>query len=141
MPFSGPLDDRLAIRELIEAYADAVCRRDAAAWSATWAEDAEWSIPDVPGFGTPKGRAAIVSIWQEAMAHFPGLLFRAWPGSIEVTGDHAAVRSYTSETYDRDGRTFRDEGLYEDHCVKLDGQWLFASRTFRRLRSDAAPAG
>jgi hypothetical protein len=30
MPFTGPAEDRLAIRELLEAYADAVCRHDAA---------------------------------------------------------------------------------------------------------------
>ena len=38
MPFSGPVEDRLAIRELLETYADAVTRQDAEAWGSTWAE-------------------------------------------------------------------------------------------------------
>ena len=39
MAFTGPLEDRIAIRELLETYADAVCRVDAEAWGSTWAED------------------------------------------------------------------------------------------------------
>jgi hypothetical protein len=35
MPSTGPAEDRLAIRELLETYADAVCRRDADDWGAT----------------------------------------------------------------------------------------------------------
>ena len=34
MPFTGPAEDRLAIRELLETYADAVTRCDAEAWGA-----------------------------------------------------------------------------------------------------------
>jgi hypothetical protein len=39
MGFSGPIEDQLAIRTLHDSYADAVFRRDAAAWGANWAED------------------------------------------------------------------------------------------------------
>lgn len=39
MANSGPTEDRLAIREVIENYADAVTRRDGDAWAACWAED------------------------------------------------------------------------------------------------------
>ena len=45
MPFSGPLDDRQLISELIADYRDAVNQRDDVAWGATWAEDAVWSLP------------------------------------------------------------------------------------------------
>jgi ketosteroid isomerase-like protein len=133
MPFTGPVEDRLAIRELLEAYADAVTRCDAGDWGATWAEDAHWSLPDYPEIGTTNGRAAIVAMWIEAMKAYPGIMFEAWPGSIDVDGDRAVVRSYTSEVYDQDGQTKRDRGRYEDVCVKLDGKWLFASRSFRNI--------
>lgn len=139
MPFSGPAEDRLAIRELIETYADAVVRRDAEAWGATWAEDGEWSLPDYPEIGTTSGRAAIVAMWTEAMKAYPGILFQAWPGSIEVDGDVAKVRSYTSEVYDHDGVTKRDQGAYEDVCVKQGGRWLFKSRSFRNVHRQQAP--
>ena len=133
MVFTGPAEDRLAIRELLETYADAVTRCDAAAWGATWAEDAEWSLPDYPEIGTTSGRAAIVAMWVEAMKHYPGIIFQAWPGSIEIDGDRATVVSYTSEVYDQNGATKRDRGVYHDICVKENGQWLFQHRTFKNI--------
>ena len=133
MVFTGPTEDRLAIRELLETYADAVTRCDAAAWGATWAEDAEWSLPDYPEIGTTSGRAAIVAMWVEAMKHYPGIIFQAWPGSIEIDGDRATVVSYTSEVYDQNGVTKRDRGVYHDMCVKENGQWLFQHRTFKNI--------
>jgi len=141
MPYTGPFEDRLAIRELLETYADAVTRRDAETWGATWAEDAEWSLPDYPELGTTRGRPAIAAMWIEAMKGYPGIMFEAWPGSIEVSGKSATMRSYTSEVYDRDGVTMRDRGVYEDTCVKLDGRWLFKSRSFRNIHRQHAPKG
>ncbi|AZI35698.1 hypothetical protein NT2_07_00130 [Caenibius tardaugens NBRC 16725] len=141
MPFTGPFEDRLAIRELLETYADAVTRNDASAWGATWAEDGEWSLPDYPEIGTTKGRDAIVAMWLEAMKAYPGIMFEAWPGSIEVEGDVARVRSYTSEVYDQDGQTKRDRGVYDDVCVKRDGTWQFRSRSFRNIHRQHAPKG
>lgn len=133
MPFTGPAEDRLAIRELLETYADAVTRNDADAWGATWAEDAEWSLPDYPELGTTTGRPAIVTMWIAAMKNYPGIMFEAWPGSIAIDGDRAVMRSYTSEVYDQEGATKRDRGVYEDVCVKIDGRWLFKSRSFRNI--------
>jgi ketosteroid isomerase-like protein len=141
MTFTGPFEDRLAIRELLETYADAVTRRDPEAWGATWAEDAEWSLPDYPELGTTRGRPAIVAMWIEAMKAYPGIMFEAWPGTIEIEGDRAVMRSYTSEVYDQDGVTMRDRGVYEDTCVKIDGRWLFASRSFRNIHRQHAPKG
>ena len=141
MPFTGPAEDRLAIRELLETYADSVTRRDADAWGATWAEDGVWSMPDYPEFPTQNGRANIVGLWVEAMKQYPGIMFEAWPGSIEIDGDHATVRSYTSEIYDQGEVTMRDRGVYEDECVKRDGQWLFKSRSFRNIHRQHAPKG
>lgn len=141
MPFTGPDSDRLAIRELLETYADAVTRNDPQAWGATWAEDGEWSLPDYPEIGTTRGREAIVAMWIEAMKAYPGILFEAWPGAIAIDGERATMRSYTSEVYDQDGLTKRDRGIYEDVCVKRGGRWLFQSRTFRNLHRQHAPKG
>lgn len=141
MPFTGPTEDRLAIRELLDAYADAVTRCDAEAWGATWADDAEWSLPDYPEIGTTRGKPAIVAMWVEAMKAFPGIMFEAWPGSIEVDGERATVRSYTSEVYDQDGLTKRDRGQYDDICVKNGGKWLFRSRSFRNIHRQHAAKG
>jgi hypothetical protein len=56
-------------------------------------------------------------------------------GHIEIDGDRARVRSYTSEVLvlaDGGGEQ-RPRGLYEDVCVKRGGRWLFQSRTFHAL--------
>lgn len=139
MAFTGPAEDRLEIRELLDIYADAVTRCDAEAWGACWAEDSEWSMPDYPEFGTTKGRDAIIAMWVEAMKQFPGLMFEAWPGSIEIDGDRAIVKSYTAEVYDRDGIVKRDRGAYDDVCVKVNGKWLFKSRSFRNIHRQEGP--
>lgn len=141
MSFTGPAQDRQEIRELLDAYADAVTRNDADAWAATWAEDSQWSMPDYPEFGTTTGKDAIVAMWLEAMKGFPGIMFQAWPGAIEIDGDTAQVRSYTAEVYDQDGLTKRDRGMYEDVCVKIDGRWLFKSRSFRNIHRQHGPKG
>lgn len=133
MPFTGPAEDRLAIRELIDAYADAVNLCDAALWGALWTEDAVWSMPDYPEIGEVRGRTAVVAMWVEAMQHYPGIIFVATPGSIEIEGDSATMRSYTSEVYDQGGATKRDRGRYEDVLVKQDGAWRFQHRLFRNI--------
>ncbi len=134
MAFRGPFEDRLAIRELLDAYADAVNRCDAEAWGACWAENSTWSMPDYPEFGTVHGRATIVETWTTAMAQFPGVIFVATPGSIVIDDDVAVVRSYTSEVYDdAQGNTKRDRGTYDDIVVKQNGRWLFSSRRFRNI--------
>ncbi len=133
MAFTGPVEDRLAIRELLDAYSDAVCQVDAEAWGALWAEDAEWAMPDFPAIGTTHGRTAIVAMWTGAMASFSGVVFVATPGSIVVDGDRAIVRAYTSEVLDQGGTTARVRGQYDDICVKVAGRWLFQRRSFRSL--------
>jgi hypothetical protein len=40
-------------------------------------------------------------------ARLPDIVFRAWPGSIEVRGENAAMRSYTEEIFLRDGALHR----------------------------------
>jgi uncharacterized protein (TIGR02246 family) len=135
--YEGPLEDRIAIRELIETYADAVCMRDPAAWGATWAEDAVWELPEVPAVGTVTGRDKIVAVWQAAMEHYPGIVFVGNPGAITITGSEAVVRSYTSETFtDAAGRTHRMRGRYDDVCVKRGQKWMFKLRRFQLLHRD-----
>lgn len=136
MAFEGSVEDRLAIRELLEAYADAVCMVDPLAWGNTWAEDGVWELPDYPEIGKIVGKANIVTAWKAAMTQYPGVIFIATPGSIKIAGDEAVVRSYTSEVYDRDGVTKRDRGRYDDVVVKSGGKWLFKHRVFRNIHRE-----
>ncbi len=141
MPFTGPEADRLALRELLDTYGDAVMRVDAEAWGQCWAEESRWEMPDYPEFPPQEGRTNIVGLWVEAMKHYPGVIFSAWPGSIEVDGDRATMRSYTSEVYDQGDKTMRDRGCYEDECVKIDGRWYFSKRVFRNIHRQHGPKG
>jgi len=133
MPFVGPLEDRVAIRELFDAYSDAVCRFDKEAWAALWAEDSNWSLPDYPEYPDVKGKTAITDMWVTAMNDYTGIIFVTTPGSINVNGDVAVATCYTSEVFDKDGQCHRHRGYYEDELVKIDGCWLFKNRSFRNI--------
>ncbi len=131
MNFSGPMEDRLQIRELMDTYADAVCRADATAYAGCWADEgAIWSIPWYPAIGTIEGKENILATWTEAMKTFAGDNFVMVPGSIHVDGTSARVTAYTSEAYDIGETVFRDRGYYEDTCIKVEGRWYFKERTF-----------
>ena len=99
MAFTGPVEDRLAIRELIDSYSDAVTQRDSDAWGANWAEDSRWCLPDlgVPEWADIRGKQKIVEEWNRMMGAFHGedgepavCTFLCIPGAMDVTGDTAA---------------------------------------------------
>jgi uncharacterized protein (TIGR02246 family) len=138
MGFSGPLEDRLAIRELIDAYADATMLRDPQAWGDLWAHDAVWELPDFPQYGDTVGKEAIVALWIRAVADHRDLIYVATPGSIEIDGDRATVRLYTSEVYGAadGGRAVRRRGRYDDTLVKRGGRWYIARHRFQMLHEE-----
>lgn len=126
--FTGPLEDRVAIQELNGTYADGVVRIDPGTWASVWAEDADW---DLMGHQT-KGKEAIVAFWNGAMSGLEAVSFHCVPCMIEVTGNTAKSRVQTQEILKpRDGKARHVGGLYEDTLAKIDGQWLFTSRTFK----------
>lgn len=126
--FTGPMEDRLAIRELHETYGDGVVRFDKDTWGSVWAEDADW---DFMGMEL-KGRDAIVEVWLGAMANFDAVSFQCVPASIEVDGDKATSRCQTQEVLKgKDGSTRMLGGLYNDELEKRDGQWVYTKRAFQ----------
>jgi ketosteroid isomerase-like protein len=133
MSFSGPPDDRLAIRERIEAYSDAVFRHDPEAWIACWSEDGVWRLPGID----VTGRAQIKAAWVGAMSAFRLAAFFATPGAIEVEDDRATARVYTQEILvDAAGKTRRIIGAYDDALVRQAGVWLFARRAYTILHDE-----
>ncbi|MEO9467797.1 nuclear transport factor 2 family protein [Parasphingorhabdus sp.] len=124
--FSGPMEDRLAIRELHDSYCDAVLRTDPDDWGALWTEDAVWSL-----MGTEVvGRENIVNLWNGAMSAFDAVSFLGIPGSLEVTGNTATGRYQTHEILVENGEPRIAGGRYDDEFVKIDGQWLYSKRIF-----------
>lgn len=131
--FDGPFEDRLAIRERIDAYADAVFRHDADAWIACWAEDAVWRMPGVEVSTKPNIKAA----WEGAMANFTLAAFFSSPGSIRIAGETAEVRVYTQEILIlRDGGVRKIVGAYDDRLAKVGADWLFAARVYTVLHDE-----
>lgn len=125
---SGPVEDRLAIRELVESYNDAVMRLDGEAWKANWLEDAIWSLP---GMGDVKGRDKFFPIWQGAMSGYEFVGFYASAGPIVVTGDTAhATWWQQEELHGKDGSKRAIHGRYQDDYAKRGGRWYFAKRVY-----------
>jgi ketosteroid isomerase-like protein len=140
MAFTGPIEDRILIRELLDTYAHGVMTRDAEVWAATWAEDAFWALPEFPDLGGFTGKPAIVAGWVESMKHYGlggaaarPMVYVAHPGEIRVEGDRATAISYTSEMFEdpTTGKTMRLRGRYADELAKIAGAWLFTRREYR----------
>ena len=80
------------------------------------------------------GKDTVVSSWEARMAMFPFIFMSISVGDIQVNGDAATARSYTSEVGTTlEGEEIRPRGQYDDQLVKIDGQWLFKERIFNSL--------
>lgn len=127
MAFTGPLEDRIAIRELYGSYADASFRADRQAWLDCWAQDCTWSTH----FGDVRGKAALDAQWDLIWQTFKSIGFFSEIGSIEVDGPRAVGRAYCREILDLgEGRVRKIVGAYADELVREGGQWRFARRTY-----------
>lgn len=134
MTFTGPLEDRIAIQELVATYGDAVTRRDGDAWAGCWTEEATWDLTAIPGMGKVVGRAEIRSAWEAAMPGWPFQVNIATLGGVTIAGDRAEGRVYTHElTTDANGVSQRWTGQYDDVYVRKDGQWLIDRRNYAIL--------
>ena len=146
MAFSGPLEDRVAIRELMNTHAHGVMTKDPEIWGAIWAEDAYWALLDYPDLGGFDGKAAIVAAWIDSMKRYglddmsKPMVYFMEPGAIEVEGDQATAVSYTNEIYqDPETRKIvRSYGRYDDTLEKRDGRWLFTRRDYTVMYASAS---
>lgn len=139
MAFLGPLEDRIAIRELMNTHAHGVMTRDSHIWSTIWADDASWGLPEYPDLGDFVGKSAIVAGWIESMKVYgldkmaKPMVYFMEPGAIEVDGERATAVAWTKELYEcpTTGALVRSFGRYDDQLVKRDNAWLFIRRDYR----------
>jgi ketosteroid isomerase-like protein len=125
---SGPLEDRLLIRELYGLYSDASNRGDADAWLACFTDDGQWNSHMFRCTGTAQLREQWDALW----ANFASLGFLSEIGPIAVDGDTARARSYAREIVRlKDGGLYKLIGAYDDHIVRRNGAWLFARRDYQ----------
>lgn len=125
----GSMEDRLAIRELLEAFACAAMRGDAAKVGATWSEDGVWKLPSMPE--AVQGREAIVAAFAKATAYLSFMSMSSIPTELVFHGDTAHGKAVCQENI----VTKTDEkrfvvGCYDDTYVKREGRWYFQKRTY-----------
>jgi hypothetical protein len=143
--------DRLALRELFDAYAHCADRRDAEGQKALFTEDTRFAVY-MDGEGSEptyvlQSREALTPVFDdlnpyEATTHFNG------QSTVTIDGNRATGESYTiaHHIYTEDGaRKIMIASLrYLDTFSKNDGRWHFAERKlildWSETRSLATPA-
>ncbi|HET9890687.1 MAG TPA: nuclear transport factor 2 family protein [Mycobacterium sp.] len=128
--------DRLAIGELIDAYAHCADRRDARGQLNLFTDDARFVVYLDATSNQPTqelhGREALAPVFDELNTYAATLHFNG-QRSLSVGGDRASGESYCLAHHlsvGPDGqRTMMIAAIrYLDAFVKQDGGWLFAER-------------
>jgi len=144
--------DRLALRELFDAYAHCADRRDADGQKALFIDDTVFAVymngEDSEPSYVLHGREALTPVFDdlnryEVTTHFNG------QSTVTLDGDSATGESYTiaHHVYTEDGnRKIMIASLrYLDTFAKIDGGWYFAERKlildWSETRSITTPAG
>ncbi|MBV7407431.1 nuclear transport factor 2 family protein [Maritimibacter sp. DP1N21-5] len=132
------MSDENDIRRRIELYCDAVNRRGGAAWIDCWWPDALWTIYD----RRIEGAQEILTTWEGAMAGYSQIHFFAQVGTMDIDGDRARLRVYTTEYLTTiEGAQRLQVGEYDDLMDKRDGHWRFAHRAYRVREQRHVPSG
>jgi uncharacterized protein (TIGR02246 family) len=127
--------DRLALRQLVEDYAQGVDRADPPAVANLFAEDGVLLVPRPPEEMFPtferRGRPAIEKAMGTIRRHV-ATMHLIGAHSVTIDGDHAdGVTSCLAHHVTRDGDRLVDAVWairYEDEYARTDEGWKFASR-------------
>ena len=136
--FFSPSDaaDRLAIRELIEAYARCADRRDAKGQMSLFTADAHFVVYMNAKDPTPsqefRSREALAPVFAELNKYEATTHFVGQSTIFKLTSDRATGEAYCLAhhvTVDGEKRRLMLASLrYLDTFVKLNGAWLFSER-------------
>ena len=126
--------DRLAIRELVEAYAHCADRRDAEAQMSLFTADTHFVVYMNAKDPTPAqelhSREALAPVFAELNKYDATTHFVGQSTIFTLTGDRATGEAYCLAhhvTVDGGKRRMMLASLrYLDTFVKIDGSWLFA---------------
>ena len=128
--------DRLAIRELIEAYAHCADRRDAKGQMALFTADTHFVVYMNAKDPTPSqelhSREALAPVFADLNKYAATMHFVGQSTIFSLTGDRDTGEAYTLAhhlTIDGGKRSLMIAALrYSDQFVKIDGAWLFEER-------------
>ncbi|HYB28828.1 MAG TPA: nuclear transport factor 2 family protein [Solirubrobacteraceae bacterium] len=127
--------DRLAIRELVDAYARCADRRDAEGQKSLFTEDTHFVVY-MDGQGSDPtqvldGRDALSPVF-DALSNYHATMHFNGQSTIALDGERATGESYCIAHHlftDGDERKLMVAWLrYGDTFVKVDGGWRFAER-------------
>jgi hypothetical protein len=128
--------DRLAIRELVEAYAHCADRRDAKGQMALFTPSTHFVVYMDAGDPAPTqeihSRDALAPVFDDLNRYAATQHFVGQSTIFTLTDDRATGEAYTMAHHlsvEGDKRSLMVAALrYMDTFVKLDGAWLFAER-------------
>ena len=128
--------DRLAIRELVEAYAHCADRRDAKGQMSLFTPDTHFVVymnaKDPKPSQELHAREALAPVFADLNKYAATMHFVGQSTILTLTGDRATGEAYTLAhhlTVDGGKRQLMIAALrYYDTFVKIDGSWLFAER-------------
>jgi len=128
--------DRLAIRELVEAYAHCADRRDAKGQMALFTEDTHFVVfmnaKDPKPSQELHSRAALAPVFDDLSKYAATQHFVGQSTVLTLSADRATGEVYTMAhhlTVDGTTRSLMVAALrYGDTYVKKDGAWLYAER-------------
>src|ERR1700730_8379792 len=128
--------DRLAIRELVEAYAHCADRRDAKGQMSLFTPDTHFVVYMNAKDPTPSqdlhSREALAPVFADLNKYAATMHFVGQSTILTLTGDRATGEAYTLAhhlTIDGGKRRLMIAALrYYDTFAKIDGAWLFAER-------------
>src|SRR6202140_1926653 len=128
--------DRLAIRELVEAYAHCADRRDAKGQMALFTADTHFAV--YMNAKNPKpsqelhSREALPPVFADLNQYGAAMPFLGQTTILTLNGDRGTGETYCMPhhlTVDGNSRRLMIAALrYTDTFVKTDGQWLFSER-------------
>jgi hypothetical protein len=128
--------DRLAIRELVEAYAHCADHRDAKGQMALFTADTHFLVYRNAKDPTPtqelRSREALAPVFADLNQYAATMHFLGQTTILTLTRDRATGETYCMPhhlTIDDEKRRLMIAALrYTDSFVKMDGVWLFAER-------------
>jgi len=132
----GEVADRLAIRELIEAYARCADRLDATGQMSLFTADTHFVVymdaKDTKPSQELHSREALAPVFADLNKYAATMHFVGQSTILSLTSDRGTGEAYCLAhhlTVDGDKRKLMVAALrYYDTFVKLDGSWLFAER-------------
>jgi len=128
--------DRLAIRELVEAYAHCADRRDAKGQMSLFTTDTHFVVFMNAKDPTPSqelhSREALAPVFADLNKYAATTHFVGQSTILTLTNDRATGEAYClAHHVSVDGSTRRlmiASLRYLDTCVKIDGSWFFSER-------------